>query len=518
MAFHGVLTAVLTGRLFVLSVLPDWGPAGRAGPGVRLRAQAEHLRTVATDDGRGRILYRNGLPVRTGSDPLFGSVGLPDRWPDPDRPVPEQGRSGLQHRFDRVLASRRAGHVGLLEDAGGRPQGLLYRLAPEPGLDVRTTLDPAWQRVAEAALSEHGVAEGAVVVLDVSTGEALAVASRSRDGGITAVRTYTPGSVFKLVTAAAALESFRFRGGTRFVCRGEADIPGVRMRCWRVHGVQTLAEALADSCDAVFAGVGVRVGRPGFEEMGRRLHLAEPQVQTGFGGRVLAEAEGGRVFAGGGDDNGRMANTAIGQQDVRLSPLVAANLARTIAAGGRWRPVRLALGAERGGRTLAVFPGGDDERVLSPYTAAWLADAMRQAVASSAGTAHALAGLPVASAVKTGTAERPDGRVNAWIAGFAPATAPRIAFCAMVAGERSARAHRQVFGLTSDLLRACARFDPASAAGGVGVTGAAGIIGAAGAARVGELGRDARINPLPSSGIDSMMVRGWRRGKRLPKE
>lgn len=506
MAFYGVLTAVLTGRLFVLSVLPDWGPAGRTGPGVRLRAQAEHLWTVETEDGRGRILYRNGLPERNGSDPLFGSVGLPDRWPDPDRPVQEQGRSGLQHRFDRVLASRRAGHVGVLADAGGRPQGLVYRLTPEPGLDVRTTLDPAWQRAAEAALAGYGVAEGAVVVLDIPSGEALAVASRSRDGGITAVRAYTPGSVFKLVTAAAGLESFRFRGGTRFVCRGEADIPGVHMRCWRVHGVQTLAQALAESCDAVFADVGVRVGRPGLEEMGRRLHLAEPQLQTWSGGHVLAEAEGGRVFAGGGDDNGRMANTAIGQQDVRLTPLEVANLARTVAAGGRWRPVRLVLDAERGNRTLAVFPGGDDEQVLTPYTAAWLAHAMRQAVASPAGTAHALAGLPVESAVKTGTAERADGLVNAWIAGFAPASAPRVAFCAMVAGERSARAHRQVFGLTSDLLRAYARFDPRGAAGAVG------------AARGPETGQGVRINPLPSSGIDSMMVRGWSREKRLPKE
>ncbi|MCL6515967.1 penicillin-binding transpeptidase domain-containing protein [Alicyclobacillus sp.] len=493
---HLLTTAVLLGRLLVLTVLPDEGPAGRAGHGVRLRAQAEHLLTWTVDDGRGRIRYRNGQPV-SDADPLFGAVGLPDRWPDPHRPVMEQGRSGLQLTFDRVLQSRRAERVGVLEDAAGTPRGLVYRVAADPGWDLRTTLDPAWQRVAASALADYGVREGAVVVLDVATGSALAMASRSPRGAITAVRAYTPGSVFKLVTAAAATASYRYRGSDRFICRGAVEQPGIRMRCWRVHGEETLTDALAASCDVAFAEVGAALGRRAFEEMASRLRLEGVPLQRLSGRPVLAEAEPGRVFGAPGDDPGRLANTAIGQQDVRLSPLAAANLVRTIAAGGVAHPVRLVEGAEREGR-LVAFPRDPDRRVLSPYVAGWLAAAMREAVVSPLGTAHALAGLPVTCAVKTGTAERPDGRVNAWVAGFMPAERPVVAFCVLVAGEPAAVGHRQAFGVTSDLVRAIARFDPRAARP--------------------KIGRDVERNALPSSGIDSMMVRGWSREKRLPKE
>ncbi|MBX5437681.1 MAG: hypothetical protein IRZ33_10770, partial [Alicyclobacillaceae bacterium] len=172
-----------------------------------------------------------------------------------------------------------------------------------------------------------------------------------------------------------------------------------------------------------------------------------------------------------------LANTAIGQEDVRLSPLMAANLAAAIARGGVARDARLVLDVERNGRIALSLRTPPGERAMSPATAAWLAFAMRRAVAAPNGTARTLADLPVPVAVKTGTAERPDGRVNGWIAGYLPWTppgakvaanrvwngsagVPRIAFAVFAGDLPSPAAHQAVRQMVRDLVRAYVQFHP----------------------------------------------------------
>jgi cell division protein FtsI/penicillin-binding protein 2 len=479
--------AFLAVRLFCLTVFPDevneQAPV-RWQDALRVKAELEHFRLVRTDDGRGRILYRNGLPL-TGAwkpevlsqhlrvrahtelsslvvDPVAGQVGLPDRWPDADRAAPEQGRSGLELAFDRVLRGQRPGYVATLRNSGPEDGQTVYSVEPVPGADIRTTMDPAWQRIARAALDQVKAPRAAVVLLDVPTNEAVAIVGRDEANpwSIPAVKAETPGSVFKLVTAALALESYQFRPTSRFFCTGAVQAQGVDMHCWTRHGNETLIQAIADSCDVTYASVGMRMGRKGMDWVVRRLHLNEPQLQEVDGETVLPGAESAVVFRHRGADNGLLANTAIGQEDVRLTPLQAANLARTIAAGGRMRPVRIVLDAEKSGvavvRNYATPP---DQRVISATTAYWLRQGMRAAVTRRNGTAHELAGAAVPVAVKTGTAELAGGRnVNAWMVGFFPAERPKFAFSVFVGNLPSPQAHRAVAEITGKLLNGYRQF------------------------------------------------------------
>lgn len=462
-----ISSAVLVGRLFLLTVFPGGlGASKRWQDQVRTRAHLEHLSGKITDDGRGQILYRSGEPVEsslsssTVARPLVGEVGLPDEWPSATRVVAEQGRSGLELRFDTLLAGQRPGYVGVMHTP---LQGDVYGSTPPVrGADIRTTLDALWQQVAERALRQAGVQRGAVLILNTHTNEVLAMASRSTASPYenVAVQAAAPGSIFKLITAAAAYESYRFVPDSTFFCPGYANLPGVVMRCWRVHGKETLRDAIAESCDAAFAVIGSQIGRQGFETVWNRLHLSEPQLQTMAGSELLPGAEGGVLFRTAGDDNGLLANTAIGQEDVRLSPIAGANLASTIANLGRYRDVVLVKDAQREGRVGRRFAEGRSEQAFSPRTAVKLTDGMMHAVLDAQGTAHDMEKVGIRVAVKTGTAELPNGRVNAWMIGFAPVKEPQFAFCVVDEDVPSSRGHTAVHEVVKRLLEQYRQFPP----------------------------------------------------------
>lgn len=491
----GLCFAVLLGRLFVWMGFPNHierAVTARWTDTVAARADLQRLLLLETDDGRGRILFRNGAPwsgswyrtqfgptedgVEVGvhhetSDPalgatMIGQVGLPEHWPDDHRAIQEEGRSGLEYTFDRVLAGSRPGYVGVLRDVKGEAQpGMVYRIAPVPGVNIRTSIDYAWQRWAESALAGAHVTSGAVVILNVADNQVLAMASRDDRyaGQNVALQAETPGSVFKLVTTAAALDSYRYRIDSSFYCSGRVHIPGVRMNCWAKHGSETLLDALAQSCDVAFANIGWQVGRVGFEEMARRLHIGETNLQSIDGQSVVPGAQKGVLFTHPGDDAGLLANTAIGQQDVRLTPLQAANLASTVARGGVYRDARLALTAERGKRVVRAYTTGSSSPGMSSATAQQIAAAMRQAVTSGAGTGHVLAHAAVPCAVKTGTAElNPRSIVNGWLVGFAPYNHPQVAFCVFAGHTSSVHAHQAVQEITKELLIQYRQFQSAS--------------------------------------------------------
>ncbi|MCF8563300.1 hypothetical protein LLE49_00890 [Alicyclobacillus tolerans] len=485
--------AVLLGRLFVVTALPGEVPAKMAAWAAKTRTggELEHFHLVQTDDGRGRVLFRNGQPwsgtfqvagkdwpsashggqvLRVhredgqsgSSDPLLGRVGRPDVWPDPGRAVAEQGRYGLEARFDQVLQGRRPAYVGWLTDIHGQPvdDTRRYHLDAVSGANIRTTLDPAWQRLTKQVLQTTGVKHGAVVVLSVAHNDILAMANRDVQNpyAITAVSAQVPGSVFKVVTAAAALDSYRVRPHDVYYCPGEVDLPGVNMHCWRVHGRETFQQAFAQSCDVAFAEVGHQVGRQGLSRMAQDMGLLTTGLQVVDGTAVLQEAQPGRVFLRPGWDDGLLANTAIGQEDVRISPLQGANLASAVARGGVVAEANLVMDAERQGQVVRSYERGRVHRAMSSFAAAEIGSMMHQAVVSSSGTAHALSGLRVDAAVKTGTAEIGNGKVNGWMIGFAPYRHPQIAFCVFVGDEPSATAHQQATEVTRSILETVEHF------------------------------------------------------------
>lgn len=426
-----------------------------------MQATLEHYQVHVINDARGMILDRQGQALMrpgSGADALMGSVGLPDVWPDTRRAVPEQGRTGLEARFDSILMGTQPGLRGQFRDATGQPrQYSPLRIEPHRGANLWTSIDEPLQVSVSSLLSSVHQPESAAVVLDVKQGDVLAMDGRSHGRpALTAVKTFTPGSVFKLITAAAALESYRFDSTSAFFCPGHIDEPGLHMNCWSVHGAETLSTSLAQSCDVAFAQMGLRMGSEALQYMANRLGVADTGLQVVDGRRVLAEAEPGVVWRHPPSGPGELAHLAIGQQDVRLSPLSAAELALTIADGGQSARARLVTRIQKPGlRAVRYISPEPRHRVVSAWTATRLADDMRLSVTLPTGTAHGLADADLPVAVKTGTAELDDGRlVNAWVVGFAPVNHPEIAFCAFIGHAPTAEAHRAVQQIVRGIVAA----------------------------------------------------------------
>lgn len=297
--------------------------------------------------------------------------------------------------------------------------------------DVRTTLDVRLQLRVIEILEKHlrrGAKKGAVLMLNAQSGDVLALvswplpASPGAPGDAMLDRArygqYPPGSTFKLVTAAASLRADPANQQRIFACRRLSDgragviIPGWRRPVRddigdRVHGRLAMEQAIAVSCNAYFAQLGVyAVGAKALRQTAGLFGInagSERQVKEML------------PFA------------AYGQGAVVATPMQMARVAATIAEQGNLPQGRWVLDGsdERSAVSSSVMPASQAE---------FLASAMRQVVTS--GTARrAMAGLDIPLAGKTGTAQLDRGEPHSWFVGFAPYGAPlqnRIAFAVIV--------------------------------------------------------------------------------------
>lgn len=293
---------------------------------------------------------------------------------------------------------------------------------------VVTSIDRRLQYVCEKALSAAGES-GAAVVMDVESGEILAWASTPKfdprsiedyldDGDCLLDKvsqgTYAPGSVFKLVTAIAALESGVCDEEQKFTCEGEVVVAGVPVKCTAAaqgHGRLDMGEALAVSCNCYFAQLGELTGCEEIVRTARRLGLGEkvladyPQEEAGY---IPAEEEVGPWDT---------TNISIGQGDILVTPLQIVRLTAVLAAGGLDVKATLYPRAQS---------EGEKERLISSPTAALLDEMMREVMASGSGAAveegDASARKWLLSARgKTGTAEalwQGEAVSNCWFTGY----------------------------------------------------------------------------------------------------
>ena len=362
------------------------------------------------------------------------------------------GKSGVERAAERALRGREGGKQ-VEVDARGRPVRVLGRVEPQPGQPVTLTLQLAAQQAAAAGLRGR---KGGAVALDPRTGEVLALCSSpgfdpnwfagelsrerwaylngpSRPQQNRALRgRYEPGSVFKIVTAAAALEQGKATAGSRFYCPGHYQLGKWRFSCWRLsgHGALSFTEGIAQSCNVVFMTLGRRVGAEALAGMARRLGCGAPtglDIGSESAG-LVPDPEWKRRHRHQSWYPGDTCQLAIGQGDMLITPLQAAALVSVVANGGyRVQPhlVR-AIGEERL-PAPRPSPAG-----LSPQTIRLLRQGLEGVV--QRGTARSLRGLGVAVAGKTGTAENPRGAPHAWFVGYAPADHPRVAVAVLVEG------------------------------------------------------------------------------------
>ena len=359
----------------------------------------------------------------------------------------------------------------------------LRKFQTDPYDPQRLTLgiSSALQRAAVQGLGDD---RGAVVMIDPTTGEVLALASTptydsgaianpktSRDAFAAVLDSaahplltratqgqYVPGSVFKIVTAIAGLGSGRITADTTFPQQPKAERDGLLVGGFRVHehpGVPSqsfdLAAATEWSSNIWFALAGMRTGGDNLVKFSARMGFGAPlafDLPTS-----ASQVTGGDGAAPGGfRDETELANASYGQAETLVTPLQMALVAATIANGGTLMKPHLVIATtgRSGTRTIAPEQLGV---VIGSDQASAIAAAMERAVEGSIGqqftTGAKVPGIPTAG--KSGTAELGgSGAPHSWFIGFAPVDHPRIAIAVIV--ERGGRGGARAAPLAGDLL------------------------------------------------------------------
>ncbi len=323
----------------------------------------------------------------------------------------------------------------------------------QEGDDLVTTLDPAAQRIAIQQIEATGL-RGSVVALDPRTGAIKVMASvpgydpnaigrpgvfarLNRDGDSPLLdratqATYAPGSTFKVLTAAAAIDSGRYTPDSVLDGDSPKTISGVPLRNDgdEDFGPTTLTRALTYSVNTVFGQVGEALGRDVMARYMKRFGFyAKPPLDYPADQRIASgERSRGRLLAPDSSqiDVGRM---AIGQDKLAVTPLQMAMVVATVADGGTLMVPHLTdRVVDPDGRTVTRIEPQVVGHPIKPTTAAALNQMMRSVVEEGTGQPVQLPGIEIAG--KTGTAEV--GAVGSnltqpWFVAFAPADHPQIA-------------------------------------------------------------------------------------------
>jgi penicillin-binding protein A len=390
----------------------------------------------------------------------------------------QYGTAGLERTYNAEL-------LGL---SGADPFGQLtgkFGSTPQRQLGLQLALDLRLQKAAVKALGRD---RGAVVMLDPTTGEVLALASTpvfdasAVANPDTATRTferlrvdpshpllpratlgrYVPGSVFKIVTAIAGLSSGAITPGTTFAEQPGAEKKGLLVNGFRIkdgHHPSTgstaldLTGATEVSCNIWYALAGLRIG-------GDRL--VGEAAKLGFGAAIpfdlptavsrVTSADG--PAPGGFADDTELASASFGQGETFVTPLQMAMVAAAVANDGVLMRPRLVTALTGDGPGAGPIGASSLGRVMSDGDARALQAAMQQAVEGSLGrqfTAGAkVPGVPTAG--KSGTAELGGkGEPHSWFIGFAPVDNPQIAIAVLV--ERGGRGGERAAPLAGALMK-----------------------------------------------------------------
>jgi penicillin-binding protein A len=380
----------------------------------------------------------------------------------------KEGDSQFEQFHNDELVGEESEFTSLLDELRGQRQ---------EGNDVVTNLDPEAQRVALSALEAVGF--GAVVGIEPSSGRVRVLASnppydpnripfdlkqfnaneterplfnRATQGQ------FPPGSTFKVVTAAAGLDSGVIDLESTIEAPATIDVQGQPLSNsdGASYGAITVEPALTGSVNTWFAQLGEDVGSD---------TLFEYMDRFGFGSTPAIDLPDDQVEESGvfeeGDLLGRgdpvdVARIAIGQERLLVTPLQMAEVAAAVANGGRqMKPQIWSRVVDPDGRTVESLEPSEYSQPIDEETAVTLTTAMEGVVDEGTGTNAAISGVPVAG--KTGTAETPfnegcagAGDNQAWFIGFAPADDPEIAIAATIectnsfGGELAAPIFREV--------------------------------------------------------------------------
>ncbi|MEX1140293.1 MAG: penicillin-binding protein 2 [Bacteroidota bacterium] len=381
------------------------------------------------------------------------------------------GSSGLEASYETMLRGQK-GFEFLAVNARGKVIGSFEEgrndISPKEGFDLILSLDAGLQAFAESLMTNY---RGAIVAIDPSNGGILALVSKpdfdpAVFSGVTppdvwarlntdtskplfnraSMTRYPPGSTYKMVLAAAALEEGIIDENYRFTCHGAYRFGNRTFKDLSVHGSTNVIEAIQRSCNVFFYQLIHKVGLEKWAEYGKRFGFGQT-TGVDIGEEIIGLVPNGeyydRVYGKGRWTQGYLVSLAVGQGELGVSPLQMAVYAAALANGGTLHQPH-AVQSIRNKLTNRIDQFQHRARPvgLSVETMALVREGMRRVVSEPRGTGSAARIPDVMVSGKTGTAENPHGDDHAWFVGFAPFEAPTIAVAVMLenAGSGGSRA------------------------------------------------------------------------------
>lgn len=396
------------------------------------------------------------------------------------------GKSGIERMYNDYLTGK-DGFRKVVVNSRGREMGKLEQVSPIPGHQLHLTLDLDLQRVAEQTMGDRS---GAIVVLDPESGEVLAMVShpgfdpnefagRMSAADWNAIQNdprkpllnraiqsrFSPGSVFKVIMAAAGLEAGTVNPATSYYCAGSISLYGNVFHCHggRGHGTVGLHQAIVNSCNIFFYNVGKTLGIERISYYAHKLGLGEktgidlPNEDPG----LIPSPEWKRKSKGQPWFLGETISVAIGQGAVGVTPLQLVRSVAGIALGGVFRQPHLVVAGQNEGLKPVDVNSHDEKFELKSQTVDEISHGM-WGVVNEGGTGT-LARLPdIQVCGKTGTVQIVGSTAkvkhdpgsefgnHGWFVGFAPREHPEIAVAVIVehggyGGDISAPIAHEIF-------------------------------------------------------------------------
>jgi penicillin-binding protein 2 len=404
-----------------------------------------------------------------------------------DEPGEIVGQEGLEFTYDKYLRGT-PGISRYQVNALGEPTpgGSLTSTPPQPGDNLKLSINPAVQRAGESALAQRGL-PGAFVSMNIHTGEILGMGSSptydpsvwtnlsekeyhylaSEEHGSPIVNratesAYPTGSTYKIITALAALENHVITGSTTVVDNGSITVDGQKFENseGEINGPITLVPALERSSDVFFYELGRKMNNTNeLQEWSNELGIARPSgidVPVGFEGLLPTKKWRDELYEAGGTERpwsvGDNIQLATGQGDLQTDPLQMAIAYSTLGNGGTVVTPHLAKEVQdAAGRVLKeIDPGPRRQVKIKPETQQMIMEGLHDVTVGPGGTAtEVFTGFPVPIAGKTGTAERYGQANQSWFISLAPYPNPDVVTVVTIeqggfGAESAAPANREI--------------------------------------------------------------------------
>ena len=386
------------------------------------------------------------------------------------------GKSGLERYYDSYLRGDK-GKKEVEVDALGREVATIKIQKPVAGYDIYLTLNSELQQFVERQM--YGK-RGAVIVSEPFTGKVLAMVSypdynpniftqqmsvaqwkeisENKDNVLcnrNIQSVYPPGSVFKIITAVAALEEGVVSRNSKIYCPGYYQVGDMVFKCWKEsgHGNLAIVEAIANSSNVFFYTVGQKLGIDKLSYYARLMGFGEetgidlPGEQEG----LVPSSDWKRKTINQSWFPGDTVNLSIGQGFLLVTPLQIHNMLCLIANDGFYfRPYHVEKIVSQSGEIVKELKPELIKKIeISQETFRIIKEGMKKVVES--GTGHLANIEEVKVAGKTGTAQNPQGENHAWFIGFAPYDKPEI--CVTVLVENGGDGSAAAAPIAADIFR-----------------------------------------------------------------